>query len=152
MQQIADNMVTLTGECWQCYQVGVHYGAASELKDMAEHAGKVGKHYKLQLEGLRAALAEQLPANSPLHVTIQELPSLASALITMEAQLRTRAIAHSKAGADQLKNIKLSASKQTETTVLESLSRVWFMRVVVLGAVSLLGTLLALAYALGGSR
>lgn len=109
-----DNTMIIKGESYRYYQVGVHYGAAQELKDLADHVQKLESHYQHQLSTLRDALQAELPKHSQLHVTVQELPSMANALGAMHLQIASRAKAHSDAGAVQLRALQEVTPKVVE--------------------------------------
>jgi hypothetical protein len=151
MKQITDNMITLSGENFQCYQVGVHYGSASELKDVAEHTRNLAKRYQVQLQTLRDMVAKELHPDSPLHASLQELPNLAAALESTSTQLLARAASHSKAGREKLKLIQVdNPAPPIPIQGPDSLPRYWHRLTAI--ALMALAFVFALLYALGSSR
>lgn len=106
MQHEGVPTITLSGDRFQCYKTGTHYGAALELKEVAGHMEKISAHQSAQLVLLRDALTKALPEDSPLRVEIQNLPSLAFPLESITRQMRSRAREHSDQGAHILRTMQ----------------------------------------------
>jgi len=103
-----DQIITLTGDNFTSYQAGVHYGSAAALRDCAEHATKLERHFKHQLRLMSAAMLEALPPDHTLRVSVLDLPNMSGALSLMANQLQDKSRQHSSQGTKMVSRLNVS--------------------------------------------
>lgn len=138
-----DRLITLTGENFNSYQAGLHYGSATAFKDSSDHLRKLERHFKHKLALVAESVGKALPEDHPMQQTLRDLPNMSGTLTMTAEQLKQRAIQHSAEGARHVG--QMNASVVVSETVVD-----WHKWLTVgLGASTII---LALAYALAMSR